>query len=387
VSVRVLAGNEHLFEPNCPDPAGSRAQALGNKITLPRRRCLRRLHDLRRLRVRSTRKRVILSRGLVKGALGALLCGSLLVPRVAWAEPTEADRATARSLASEGYDALERKDYATAVDRFRHADALVHAPTIGVDLARALIGLGRYVEAYERYELVIREGVPKNSPASWKQAVDDAQKEAADLEPRLGWIVIHVMGPLDPQVTIDGDDVPEGSIGVRRAADPGKRTVRASAPDFEPAAQTVTIKEGQEQVVTLVLKRSPTPHAATPAVNEPSEAPPPPHRTSRVPMWIAFGAGGAGIIVGSVTGVMALNLHSELAPKCPKDVCPPELQSDVKRYHALGITSGIGFGMGVAGAATGLVLLFTGAAVDRAAQRASLWPVIGPREIGMAGRF
>jgi hypothetical protein len=329
---------------------------------------------------------VILGRGFMKGALAALLCGSLLAPRVAWAEPTEADRATARSLASEGYDALERKDYATAVDRFRHADALVHAPTIGVDLARALIGLGRYVEAYERYELVIREGVPKNSPASWKQALEDAQKEAADLEPRLGWIVIHVMGPLDPQVTIDGDDVPEGSIGVRRAADPGKRTVRASAPDFDPASQTVTIKEGQEQVVTLVLKRPATPHAATPAVNEPNQAPPPPRHIFRVPVLIAFGVGGAGLVVGSVTGVMALNLHSDLSAKCP-GTCPHDLQSDVSRYHTLGTVSGIGFGMGVAGAATGLVLLFTGAAADRAAQRAAFWPVVGPREIGMAGRF
>src|SRR4051794_6044258 len=76
---------------------------------------------LRRPRVRSTRQGAILGRGLMKGAFVALLCGLLLAPRVAWAEPTEADRATARSLASEGYDALERKDYATAVDRFRHA--------------------------------------------------------------------------------------------------------------------------------------------------------------------------------------------------------------------------------------------------------------------------
>jgi hypothetical protein len=111
-----------------------------------------------------------------------LLFGAVLVPGVAQAEPTVADRATARSLASEGYDALERKDYATAVNRFRHADALVHAPTIGVDLARALIGLGHYVEAYERYQLVIREGVPKGSPASWKQAVEDAEREVQAIE-------------------------------------------------------------------------------------------------------------------------------------------------------------------------------------------------------------
>jgi hypothetical protein len=329
---------------------------------------------------------VILERHLLKGLRAAPLLGALLVCGIARAEPTEADRATARSLASEGYDALERKDYATAVDRFRHADALVHAPTIGVDLARALVGLGRYVEAYERYELVIREGIPKSAPASWKQALEDAQKEVADLEPRLGWIVIHVMGPLDPQVTIDGEDVPEGSIGVRRAADPGKRTVRASAPEFDPAAQSVTIKEGQEQVVTLVLKRSPVTHAPTPVAPE-APPPPPPHHASRVPAYIAFGVGGAGLIVGTVTGVMALKAHSDLSAKCPDDNCPDQYRSDVNRYHTLGTTAGIGFGVAVAGAATGAVLLVTGASSDRSSRRAGLWPVIGLREIGMAGRF
>jgi hypothetical protein len=328
---------------------------------------------------------VLLNRSFSRGVLAAPLLGALLVCGVARAEPTEADRATARSLASEGYDALERKDYATAVDRFRHADALVHAPTIGVDLARALIGLGRFVEAYERYELVIREGVPKNSPASWKQALEDAQKEVADLEPRLGWIVIHVMGPLDPQVTIDGEDVPEGSIGARRAADPGKRVVRASAPDFEPASQTVSIKEGQEQVVTLVLKRVETrPEAPAP---KPVEAPPPEHHASRVPAWIAFGVGGAGLVVGSVTGIMAISLHSDLSSKCPDDNCPNNLHSDVTRFHTLGTVSGIGFGVAVAGAATGTVLLLTGASSDHASKRAAVWPVVGLGQIGMGGRF
>jgi hypothetical protein len=337
---------------------------------------------------------VILGHGLASSFLTALsFAGVLLVASVAHADPTEADRASARSLASEGYDALERKDYATAVDRFRHADALVHAPTIGVDLARALIGLGRYVEAYEHYELVIREGVPKGSPASWKQAVDDAQKEVADLEPRLGWIVIHVMGPLDPQVTIDGVDVPEGALGARRAADPGKRAVRASADGFEPSSQTVAIKEGQEQVVTLVLQRSAAPHPVAAAAAEPSPAPPPKH-VSRVPAWIAFGVGGAGLVVGTVTGIIALGIHSDLADQCPTGHCQTtddaqykSMSSDLSRYHTYGTIAGIGFGVGVAGVATGVVLLLTGSASERTQQRATLWPVVGPREIGMAGRF
>jgi hypothetical protein len=338
---------------------------------------------------------VILGRGSASLSLTALsLAGFLLVSATAHAEPTEADRASARSLASEGYDALERKDYARAVDRFRHADSLVHAPTIGVDLARALIGLGRYVEAYERYQLIIREGAPKGSPSSWKQAVDDAQKEVADLEPRLSWVVIHVMGPLDPQVTIDGDDVPEGALGARRAADPGKRTIRATADGFEPNQQTITLKEGQQQVVTLVLRRSAAPRPAAPVTTEPAEKQAKPTHVSRTPAWIAFGVGGAGVVFASVTGVVFLNVHSELASACPTGTCQTtdenvhHLTSERSRYRTFGTLSGIGWAVGIGGAATGLVLLLTDSAAEQASsQRAALWPVIGPGEIGMAGRF
>src|SRR5450432_550214 len=73
---------------------------------------------------------------------------------LALAQESASDRATARSLAGEGYAALKSKDYETAEDRFRRADELVHAPTLVVDHARALVGLGRVGEAYEAYQSV-----------------------------------------------------------------------------------------------------------------------------------------------------------------------------------------------------------------------------------------
>lgn len=326
--------------------------------------------------------------------MAPLVLGAMLAAGPLAAQPNEADRASARALAAEGYDALERKDFATAVDRFRHADSLVHAPTIGVDLARALVGLGRLVEASERYHLVIREGVPKGSPPSWRQAVDDAQKEVADIEPRLGWVVIHVMGPLDPEVTINGDKIPEGAIGARRAADPGVCEIYASAEGFEPQTQTVTLEHGAEQVVTLVLKRLPAgPHPDAEAAPAPAPLPPKP-QASRTPAWIAFGVGGAGLIVGSVTGVLALGAHSNLSALCDGSHCKPadaaeehEMQSDLNRYHTFGTIAGIGFGVAIAGAATGVVLLVTGSASEPHPPKAALWPVVGPGQLGVAGRF
>src|SRR5260221_5493617 len=132
---------------------------------------------------------------LVALCLG-LLC-AVLFAAPARAEANEADRATARALALEGHAALEKKDYATAADRFGRADALVHAPTLVVDWARALQGLGRFVAAHEKYELVLREGVNSSAPKSWLRALDDAKKELDALKPRLAWVTVILKEPPD----------------------------------------------------------------------------------------------------------------------------------------------------------------------------------------------
>ena len=70
---------------------------------------------------------------------------SLLAP-AAHAQ-SAADRATARELGNDGQSALDKKDYATAEDRFRRAEALFHAPTLLLGYARAEVGLGKVVNA------------------------------------------------------------------------------------------------------------------------------------------------------------------------------------------------------------------------------------------------
>src|SRR5580704_8698956 len=90
---------------------------------------------------------------------------------------SDADRATARSLGQDGQQALDNKDYATAEDRFRRADKMVHAPTLMLGLARALAAEGKYVEAQEAYNRIVRDGLAPNAPDVFKRALDDAKKE------------------------------------------------------------------------------------------------------------------------------------------------------------------------------------------------------------------
>src|SRR6266542_5174969 len=93
-------------------------------------------------------------------------CGLALAPVKASAEAPDADRTMARAMAEEGQDALERRDYRVAEDRFTRADALIHAPTLMLGLARAQAGLGKLVEAHESYQRILREGVKPGSPAA-----------------------------------------------------------------------------------------------------------------------------------------------------------------------------------------------------------------------------
>ncbi len=57
-------------------------------------------------------------------------------------------------------------------------------------------------------------------------------------------------------------------------------------------------------------------------------------------------------------------------------------------YRTMGTLSGIGFGVGLAGAATGVVLLVTGPKRAEAPRTGlTLVPVVGPTHVGVTGRF
>jgi hypothetical protein len=288
-------------------------------------------------------------------------CASVIVvskPALAQ-EPSSADRATARTLAQEGYEALRDKQYATAADRFTRALGLVHAPTLLRDLARAQVGLGRLVDAHENYSRIIREGVAPGAPEPWVKALADAKTEIGDLTPRLPWVNITVTGPAHPRVTIDGAPIAESSLGVKRAADPGRHEIRALAQGYHTAKKTILLKEGETVNVAFELEDAP-PDAKPKDEEESGKVS---VATVKDPVWRkpvtigAFALGGAGIVLGSVTGILAMTKHNQLAVECANNTCHREQQAALSNYHTLGTVSTIGFVAGGVGVAVGVALL------------------------------
>jgi hypothetical protein len=337
-----------------------------------------------------------LRRGVAVATAGAVL--SLFAP--VHAQTSAVEREQARKLAAEGFEALQRKDYAAAEDRFRRADALVHAPTLVVDHARALTGLGRLVEAHERYELVLREGIAPNAPWQWRLAHADAERELEALKPRLAWLTLRVVGPREPVVQVDNRNVPLAALGVRRATDPGTHAVSVSANGYAPKEEIVSLDEGETVALEIELEVDPEAVAKPKPVEETPEAPeaerPPPPERDNTLAYVVLGVGGLGIVAGAVTGALALGARSDLESQCPNGVCRPtsrlelqEHENDVDEYRLWGTLSGVSFAVGLAAAATGMTILLVGSGDDSsgAAPKSKVAAYAGPGEIGVVGAF
>jgi len=320
----------------------------------------------------------------------ALLLSVWLAPAVARADISDADRATARALAFEGQDALDRRDYDKALDRFKRADAILHAPTLLIGVARALAGLGRLIEAQEVYSRILREGVPAGSPDAFTLAYEEARKEIEALMPRIPSVTIVVKGAESPAVTIDGASVPSAALGARRPVDPGERVIVASAQGFKPAEAKVTLAEGAHETVTLELVAAAQSPKDTPPIGAPPSADQADAGSGRRTLgYIALGVGGAGLVLGGVTGALALGKHGDLEEACPGGKCPAREQENLDSYHTMGTLSTVGFIAGGVGVAAGVVLLVTAPRGASTEARRGPWiaPRVGLGYLGAEGRF
>ncbi|APR88190.1 hypothetical protein A7982_13539 [Minicystis rosea] len=338
----------------------------------------------------------------LRSTIVALMLAAALVPSVARADTSDIDRATARTLTLEGYEALDRKDYATAADRFARADTLFHAPTVALGLAHAQVGLGKLVEALVTYSRIAHEVLPAGAPPAFVKASDDARVEMAALMPRIPNVVIIVRGAEGVKVTMDGVDVPAAALGVKRAADPGAHVIRATAPGMLPAEVRLSLLEGKVENVDLTLNPDPAapralpqPPAIAPPLTAPLAPSPPPAApegisTHKALGLAALGTGATGLVVGAITGGLALAKHGAILDQCPDGRCyasqQSALASDVDAFHTLGTVSTATFAAGGVLAATGVVLLVT-APKGKPTREATVKPLLGPGFVGAAGRF
>lgn len=278
----------------------------------------------------------------------------LLLRTTAASADDAADKSTARELAIDGASALEAKDYETAADCFARAEALFHAPTLVLGLARAQAGLGKYVEARESYQAVIREPLDDDASDAFRDAKAQAEKEVVEVEAKIAWIIIRVKGPKDvPGAKLDGEELPAAALGVRRPVNPGEHRLEVSAAGFARGVETFDVTPGEGREVVITLEEAPD------DVTQGEEG------DGLSPLAIAgigtLGLGGAALVVGGVMGGLALGKHGDLTDACDEaSICPASEQGTLDDFRTFGNAS---TGLIVAGgvlAAVGVTLLVVG---------------------------
>jgi hypothetical protein len=307
-------------------------------------------------------------------------------------QATDSDRATARALAEEGNKALAAKDFALAEDRFRRADALIRAPSLMVDHARALVGLGRFAEAYARYDAARKEKLAPGAPAAFRRAVAEAERGVKELEPKIAWVTIRVSGPSEPVVKLGEREIPPSALGTALPADVGSRTIEVSAEGYVTKEAPLSLVAGQRAEVELELEQvqvqappPPPPPAIKHVVHRP--APQAVESKPNTLAYVAFGVGGAGLAIGAVTGVLFLSERSKLTSACPNGKCPPSARDDLGRFHFYSYTSGVSLLVGLAGAGAGVALLLSKPKSEEPQKAAHVTPYVSLGSVGVEGAF
>jgi hypothetical protein len=336
----------------------------------------------------------------------AALASSIATP-VAFAQeqPQAENVAAARSLGLQGIKMADAGDCAGAIEKLSRAESLYHAPSILGRLGECQVNVGQIVVGTENLNRVVREELAPTAPKAFRDAQTRAKGVLNTALPKIAHLTVKI-DPADakPQVTVGGTSIPAALIGVERPTDPGTHEVLVSAPGYLPQKTSVTLAEGGSQELALKLEKDPNAAVATPApatpppvvVTPPMSTPPSdtgPKKNNTL-AYVALGVGGAGLIVGGVTGFLALGKKSDLEG-CVDKKCPTSETDKLDSAKSLATVSTVGFAVGFVGVGAGIVLLLTGngsssakaTAPKLAKQGVDVQPWFGGNSAGINGTF
>jgi hypothetical protein len=328
------------------------------------------------------------------GAAAPVLCSA-----VALAEPSAADKETARSLLNEGDRKYAAKDYKGALDAYQGAHSIMGVPTTGIEVAKAQEALGLLVEARDTLLSITRLPAQPRDPAAFTKARDDAKARAPGIAARIPSIRFTVTGPspgAEIAVSVDGQALPSASASLPRKVNPGHHRVTVSSQGFVEQTREVDVEEGKEAPLSFVLAAGP---GGAPPVGGPAPvvesagpgAPPPDTGTSEKSSlaYVGLGVGAlgvAGIVVGTVFGLKASSKWSDAKAQCnpfPTN-CGTTGAGLGDDAQGAATVSTVGFIVGAVGVATGAVLWF---AAPEKKTESGVAVGVGPTGVLVKGAF
>jgi hypothetical protein len=324
----------------------------------------------------------------------------------ALAQPSAAQKETARGLMAEGRELREQGDMPGALARFAAADSLMGVPTTGYEMAAAQADLGKWVEARETLRRVLALPQSPDDPPPFSEARAKARALDQRLQSRIGalhFVVSGVGASETLSLSVDGESVPVAALGMPFRVNPGKHAVSARAGGREAkvevdALESRTVKvelqlaEGQARPAPAAValeEQQPPPHApAEPA--PPAEEPAVKSGSGAPPLaWVAGSVGVAGLVVGGVAGLVAISHKNAAAEDCVNGECPRSTWNDLDSANSMATLSTVGFIVGAVGIAVGASALILHEEPRPRRSAVRIVPDVGPRaaSLSVSGRF
>lgn len=263
----------------------------------------------------------------------------------------------ARKTFAEAVRDEEKRDFQTALTKFREVQAVKDTPAVRFRIGACLEGLHRLGEARVAYGAAAEAAGTDPAQAEVATAARD---KLVDLERRQPTLTLKMSPNAPPDTVVTIDDQPVEDLSKPTPLDPGEHRIQAHAAGVPPYQSRVTLQEGSKITVLVPLEKAAPPQQPPP--------PPPPgegeSQGSRTTAgWVLVGGGAALIVVSGITLLVREGAISSIEESCPQNRCPESKRSDVtssidraELMMPLSITAGV---LGVAAAGVGIVLLST----------------------------
>lgn len=241
--------------------------------------------------------------------LGPLVCAAVL----SFGSPAAADADGPEERATKLFDkgrALARDGHcAEAVPVF--LESLREAAGIGpmLNLGNCYEVLGKTATAHRQFKRAEETAVTRGDPRSV-----EAHARAEALAPTLSTITVSIVDKSEQDLVLRLDDerLPPEQWAVAIPVDPGTHVLEASSPRRGRTLQSVVVRAGADRAALVVPALVAPPPRETPARDDPK-----PGSLQRTIGYGLAGAGGVGVVVGSVFGILSIAKHSSVVDQCP----------------------------------------------------------------------
>jgi hypothetical protein len=276
------------------------------------------------------------------------------------AAPASADDSTehARSAYGQGQAFFAQGDFAHALTAFQTAFDAVPNPIVLLSIAECAGKLGQIqqaVSALDKY-LRLRPDAPDRAEVEQKRSGFMQMPAHLSVSSDPAGADVSIDAVVSGRKTPSLIDVPAGT-----------HQLRVSLPGYEDSQESLQVQPGAQLERKIQLtSRNPKPPAPEPPPQPVAAVQPAPPPVAA--LWVTGSLGAAGLIAGTVLGVLALKEHSDY------DAQPTKVGAD--RGERLAMFSDVGFGVGAMAIVTAAVLLLTHdnpetpAAADHAAKSA-----------------